>query len=51
MEWASAGNLKSVWVNWGQRQNWDPEDKDKEAYIEMTRRATRIKTLWLPMGD
>ncbi|XP_049642132.1 aldehyde dehydrogenase family 16 member A1 isoform X2 [Suncus etruscus] len=51
VEWASAGNLKSVWVNWGQRQNWDQEDKDKEACIEMTRRATRIKTLWLPMGD
>lgn len=49
VEWASAGNLKSLWVNWGQRQNWEQEDE--ETCIKMTRRATRIKTLWLPMGD
>ncbi|XP_006898729.1 PREDICTED: aldehyde dehydrogenase family 16 member A1 isoform X2 [Elephantulus edwardii] len=49
VEWASAGNLKSVWVNGGCSRAWDQEDEG--AGPEFRLRAARTKALWLPMGD
>ncbi|EFB23942.1 hypothetical protein PANDA_006275, partial [Ailuropoda melanoleuca] len=49
VEWASAGNLKPVWVNRGCPWAWDQEAKG--AGRELGLRAARTKALWLPMGD
>uniref|UniRef100_F1N441 Aldehyde dehydrogenase family 16 member A1 n=2 Tax=Bos TaxID=9903 RepID=F1N441_BOVIN len=49
VEWASAGNLKPVWVNRGCPRAWDQEAEG--AGPELGRRAARTKALWLPMGD
>ncbi|EDL22815.1 aldehyde dehydrogenase 16 family, member A1, isoform CRA_b [Mus musculus] len=49
VEWASAGNLKSVWVNRGFPRAWDVEVQG--AGQELSLHAARTKALWLPMGD
>ncbi|XP_004619890.2 aldehyde dehydrogenase family 16 member A1 isoform X1 [Sorex araneus] len=49
VEWASAGNLKPVWVSRGHSRAWDEEAHG--AGPELGRRASRTKALWLPMGD
>ncbi|XP_032695203.1 aldehyde dehydrogenase family 16 member A1 [Lontra canadensis] len=49
VEWASAGNLKPVWVNRGCPRAWDQEAQG--AGQELGLRAARTKALWLPMGD
>ncbi|KAM4825352.1 aldehyde dehydrogenase family 16 member A1 [Thomomys bottae] len=49
VEWASAGNLKPVWVNWDCSRAWDLETEG--ASLELGLRAARTKALWLPMGD
>ncbi|XP_041502254.1 aldehyde dehydrogenase family 16 member A1-like [Microtus oregoni] len=49
VEWASAGNLKSVWVNRGFPRAWDKEVEG--AGPELSLHAARTKALWLPMGD
>ncbi|XP_076987265.1 aldehyde dehydrogenase family 16 member A1 [Tamandua tetradactyla] len=49
VEWASAGNLKLVWVNRGCPRAWDQEAEG--AGPELGLRAARTKALWLPMGD
>lgn len=49
VEWASAGNLKSVWVNRGFPRAWDAEVQG--AGQELSLHAARTKALWLPMGE
>ncbi|XP_027715145.1 aldehyde dehydrogenase family 16 member A1 [Vombatus ursinus] len=49
VEWASAGNLKAIWVNKGQSRSWDQETEG--AGPEMCLRAARTKALWLSLGD
>lgn len=49
VEWASAGNLKPVWVSRGCPRAWDQEAEG--AGPELGLRAARTKALWLPMGD
>nr|XP_058902093.1 aldehyde dehydrogenase family 16 member A1 isoform X2 [Kogia breviceps] len=49
VEWASAGNLKPVWVNRGCPRAWDQDAEG--AGPELGLRAARTKALWLPMGD
>uniref|UniRef100_A0A2K5KSA7 Aldehyde dehydrogenase family 16 member A1 n=1 Tax=Cercocebus atys TaxID=9531 RepID=A0A2K5KSA7_CERAT len=49
VEWASAGNLKPVWVNRGCLRAWDHEAEG--AGPELGLRSARTKALWLPMGD
>ncbi|KAM5236041.1 aldehyde dehydrogenase family 16 member A1 isoform 2-T2 [Ctenodactylus gundi] len=49
VEWASAGNLKPVWVNRGCPRAWDEEAEGEGP--ELGLRAARTKALWLPMGD
>ena len=48
VEAASAGNLKSTWVNGGKRFDWF------SAYAqgpEWLRRATQVKNIWIPYGE
>ncbi|XP_007995750.3 aldehyde dehydrogenase family 16 member A1 [Chlorocebus sabaeus] len=49
VEWASAGNLKPVWVHRGCLRAWDQEAEG--AGPELGLRSARTKALWLPMGD
>nr|XP_004672303.2 aldehyde dehydrogenase family 16 member A1 [Jaculus jaculus] len=49
VEWASAGNLKPVWVNGGSLRAWDQQTEG--AGPELGLRAARTKALWVPMGD
>lgn len=49
VEWASAGNLKPVWVDRGCPRDWGQEAQG--AGPELGLRAARTKALWLPMGD
>ena len=48
VERASAGNLKPVWSDLGRMRDWhDPAAGQGAEYL---RRATQIRTLWLPYG-
>ncbi|GGO29137.1 NADP-dependent aldehyde dehydrogenase [Gemmobacter aquaticus] len=48
METASAGNLKPVWADSGHIRDWlDPMQGQGVEYL---RRATQVKTIWLPYG-
>ncbi|XP_004694060.1 PREDICTED: aldehyde dehydrogenase family 16 member A1 [Condylura cristata] len=47
VEWASAGNLKPVWVNGGGLRAWEQEAQGAGPELEL--RAARTKALWLPM--
>ena len=46
-EAASAGNLKSTWVNHGRRVDWAADGQGR-AFL---RRATQVKNIWLPYGE
>lgn len=49
VEWASAGNLKAIWVNRGQSLSWDEETEG--ARPKLCLHAARTKALWLSLGD
>ncbi|XP_054848533.1 aldehyde dehydrogenase family 16 member A1 [Eublepharis macularius] len=50
VEWASSGNLKRTWVNYGaQRRCWS--DLQEGAGEEFLYQATQCKSVWMPMGD
>ncbi len=45
----SVGNLKRTWVNLGRTRDWaSPNAGEGETFL---RRATQVKTIWLPFGD
>ena len=44
---ASAGNLKATWVNRGRPIDWAGPEGQGAAFL---RRATQIKTIWVPYG-
>jgi aldehyde dehydrogenase (NAD+) len=46
VENASAGNLKSTWVNHGLQTNWSSAEG-----TEFLRRATQVKNIWIPYGE
>lgn len=49
VEKASAGNVKSTWVNNGKAINWlDAEQAEGQDYL---RRATQVKNIWIPYGE
>lgn len=49
VEEASCGNLKPVWADGGWLRDWaDPVQGQGAQYL---RRATQIKTIWLPYGE
>lgn len=48
VEFESAGNLKSTWVNYGKSREWlNPTSADKKEYL---RHACQVKTIWTPFG-
>ena len=49
VESASAGNLKSVWADQGRLRDWSSMTQGQGA--DYLRRATQIKTIWLPYGE
>ncbi len=49
VEKASAGNLKSTWVNGGRRIDWFGNDQAQGA--EYLRRSTQVKNIWIPYGE
>jgi aldehyde dehydrogenase (NAD+) len=49
VERASAGNLKSTWVNRGRWLDW--RDPQKGQGRDFLRRATQIKNIWVPYGE
>jgi aldehyde dehydrogenase (NAD+) len=49
VEKASAGNVKSTWVNNGKVLDWfNPEQAEGQEYL---RRATQVKNIWIPYGE
>ncbi|WP_026479587.1 aldehyde dehydrogenase family protein [Ahrensia sp. 13_GOM-1096m] len=49
VEEASIGNLKAVWTDGGFERDW--RDDNQGQGREFLRRATQIKTIWLPYGE
>lgn len=48
VERASAGNLKPVWSDLGRLRDW--HDAGQGQGTDYLRRATQVKTIWLPYG-
>lgn len=49
VEKAACGNLKPVWANYGRARDWaNPAEGQGRDYL---RRATQVKTVWLPYGE
>jgi aldehyde dehydrogenase (NAD+) len=49
VEKASAGNVKSTWVNNGRAIDWfNAEQAEGQEYL---RRATQVKNIWIPYGE
>jgi aldehyde dehydrogenase (NAD+) len=49
IEKASAGNVKSTWVNDGKIIDWlNPEQAQGHEYL---RRASQVKNIWIPYGE
>jgi aldehyde dehydrogenase (NAD+) len=48
VEAASAGNLKSTWVNNGKSFDWYANEAQG---VEWLRRATQVKNIWIPYGE
>ena len=49
VEKASAGNVKSTWVNDGKGIDWfNPGQAEGTEYL---RHATQVKNIWIPYGE
>jgi aldehyde dehydrogenase (NAD+) len=49
VEYASAGNMKRTWVNYGHARNWhDPAQGEGQEFL---REATQVKNIWVPYGE
>ncbi|MDQ6695495.1 MAG: aldehyde dehydrogenase family protein [Chloroflexota bacterium] len=49
VEYASAGNMKRTWVNYGHTRDW--LDKRQGEGQEFLREATHVKNIWTPYGE
>ncbi|HYP41002.1 MAG TPA: aldehyde dehydrogenase family protein [Chloroflexia bacterium] len=49
VEYASAGNMKRTWVNYGHSRDW--LDKEQGEGQEFLREATHVKNIWTPYGE
>jgi aldehyde dehydrogenase (NAD+) len=49
VEFASAGNMKRTWVNYGHPRNW--MDNAQGEGEEFLREATQVKNIWVPYGE
>ncbi len=49
VEYASAGNMKRTWVNYGHARDWyDPAQGEGQEFL---REATQVKNIWAPYGE
>jgi aldehyde dehydrogenase (NAD+) len=49
VEFASAGNMKRTWVDYGHPRNWlDTVQGEGEEFL---REATQVKNIWVPYGE
>jgi aldehyde dehydrogenase (NAD+) len=49
VEFASAGNMKRTWVNYGHRRSWlDTLQGEGEEFL---RAAVQVKNIWVPYGE
>jgi aldehyde dehydrogenase (NAD+) len=49
VEYASAGNMKRTWVNYGHPRDWhDPIQGEGQEFL---REATQVKNIWVPYGE
>jgi aldehyde dehydrogenase (NAD+) len=49
VEFASAGNMKRTWVNYGRSRNWlDVAQGEGEEFL---REAVQVKNIWVPYGE
>ncbi len=49
VEYASAGNMKRTWVNYGHARDWrDPAQGEGQEFL---REATQVKNIWVPYGE
>ncbi len=49
VEYASAGNMKRTWVNYGHGRDWlDPLQGEGQEFL---REATQVKNIWVPYGE
>ena len=48
VEKASAGNLKSTWVNHGRARTWSETEGQGRSFLQ---RATQVKNIWVPYGE
>jgi aldehyde dehydrogenase (NAD+) len=49
VEYASAGNMKRTWVNYGHARDW--HDLAQGEGQEFLREATQVKNIWVPYGE
>ncbi|HKP51270.1 MAG TPA: aldehyde dehydrogenase family protein [Chloroflexia bacterium] len=49
VEYASTGNMKRTWVNYGHPRDW--LDKEQGEGQEFLREATHVKNIWTPYGE
>lgn len=49
VEYASAGNMKRTWVNYGHTRDW--LSKEQGEGQEFLREATHVKNIWTPYGE
>ncbi|MBF6614839.1 MAG: aldehyde dehydrogenase family protein [Chloroflexi bacterium] len=49
VEYASAGNMKHTWVNYGHSRDW--LSKEQGEGREFLREATQVKNIWTPYGE
>jgi aldehyde dehydrogenase (NAD+) len=49
VEYASAGNMKRTWVNYGHPRDW--LDNRQAEGQEFLREATHVKNIWTPYGE
>ena len=49
VEYASAGNMKRTWVDYGHARDW--LNKTQGEGQEFLREATNVKNIWTPYGE
>ena len=49
VEYASAGNMKRTWVDYGHARDW--LNKTQGEGQEFLREATHVKNIWTPYGE
>jgi aldehyde dehydrogenase (NAD+) len=49
VEYASSGNMKRTWVDYGHPRDWTSKEQGEGQ--EFLREATQVKNIWTPYGE